>query len=68
MTVLAAILPIAGRLIAAEGHEYGIDSEGHITSQSAIFPDKAELIYGTLASLIIFFRCGSTPGRRSRRR
>jgi F-type H+-transporting ATPase subunit b len=55
MTVLASILPAVGRFVAAEGHEYGIDADGHITSQYALWPDKAELIYGTIASLIIFF-------------
>lgn len=34
--------------------EIGIDSDGHITTHSALLPDKSELIYGTLASLIIF--------------
>jgi F-type H+-transporting ATPase subunit b len=53
MTVLAAIVPTIGRLVASE--EFGIDSDGHITTQYALWPDKAELIYGSLASLIIFF-------------
>ncbi len=55
MTVLAAITTTVGRFVAAGGHEYGIDADGHITTESAILPDQAELIYGTLASLIIFF-------------
>jgi F-type H+-transporting ATPase subunit b len=51
MTVLGTIHLFAAR-VAAE--EFGIDSDGHITTHSAILPDKAELIYGTLASVIIF--------------
>ncbi|MCB0980600.1 MAG: hypothetical protein KDB17_08115 [Ilumatobacter sp.] len=51
MSVLG-IAAIAGRLIA--GEEVGVDSDGHITSHSWLLPDKAELIWGTLSSLLIF--------------
>lgn len=37
-------------LIASEGD---IDKDGHITTSSWIWPDKAEMIYGTIASVII---------------
>lgn len=52
MTVLASIVPTIGRLVAAE--EVVVDSDGHIVTHSPIWPERAELIYGTLASLIIF--------------
>lgn len=55
MTVLASIIPTIGRLIAAGSEEVVVDSDGHIVTHSPIWPEKAELIYGTLASLIIFF-------------
>jgi F-type H+-transporting ATPase subunit b len=51
MRVLEAIHQFGIR-IAAE--EFGVDADGHITTHSSILPDKAEVIYGTLASLIIF--------------
>jgi F-type H+-transporting ATPase subunit b len=53
MTVLASILPAIGHLVAAE--EVVIDSDGHIVTHSPIWPEQAELIYGSIASLIIFF-------------
>jgi F-type H+-transporting ATPase subunit b len=34
--------------------EYGVDVDGHITTHSAIFPEQAEIIYGGLASVIVF--------------
>ncbi|MCU1502011.1 MAG: atpF [Ilumatobacteraceae bacterium] len=40
--------------IRVASEEFGIDAQGHITTASALFPDKAEMIYGTLASVIIF--------------
>ncbi len=54
MTVLASIVPTIGRIFVA-AEDVTIDSEGHIVTHSPIWPEKAELIYGTLASLIIFF-------------
>ena len=51
MTVLASILPTIGRFTA---EDVTIDSDGHIVTHSAIWPERAELIYGTIASLIIF--------------
>ena len=52
MSPLTVIVPAIGRHLA--GEEFGIDSEGHITTHSALLPDKSELIYGTIASVIVF--------------
>ena len=53
MTVLAVIVPAIGHLVASE--DVTIDSNGQIVTHSPIWPEQAELIYGTIASLIIFF-------------
>ncbi|MEO6157427.1 MAG: hypothetical protein ABIQ39_07325 [Ilumatobacteraceae bacterium] len=54
MTVLGIATTFVGRFISEGGHDIGVDSDGHITTASTILPDKAELIYGSLASIIIF--------------
>ena len=54
MTVLASIVPTIGRIVVA-AEDVTIDSEGHIVTHSPIWPEQAELIYGSIASLIIFF-------------
>ncbi|MEO5899429.1 MAG: hypothetical protein ABIR68_04765 [Ilumatobacteraceae bacterium] len=51
MTVLGIVHQFG---IRVAGEEFGVDSDGHITTHSALLPDKSELIYGTIASLIIF--------------
>ncbi|HQV57042.1 MAG TPA: hypothetical protein PKV27_03450 [Ilumatobacteraceae bacterium] len=53
MNVLG-IAHTVGRLIAA-GDEYVIDSEGHVTTHHWLLPETAEIIYGGIASLLIFF-------------
>ena len=46
-------------IIAGAGHlmseEFGIDSDGNVTTHHWLLPEMAEIIYGGLASLIIFF-------------
>ena len=49
MIVAAALMPLA-RLVTAEEHIF--DDKGY-TSTNWLLPEKAELIYGTLASVII---------------
>jgi F-type H+-transporting ATPase subunit b len=45
---------VAGLFIGAEDeHPPPIDDQGYVTSASWIWPEQAELIYGTLASVII---------------
>jgi F-type H+-transporting ATPase subunit b len=34
--------------------DFGIDSDGHVTTHSAIWPERAEIIYGGFASIVIF--------------
>jgi len=51
MTVLGIVHQFGIRFA---GEEFGVDADGHITTHSALLPDKSELIYGTIASLIIF--------------
>jgi F-type H+-transporting ATPase subunit b len=36
------------------GEEFGIDSDGHVTTHSALLPETAEIIAGGIASLLIF--------------
>ena len=43
-----------GRLIAS-GEEFVVDSEGHVTTHHWLLPETAEIIYGGIASLLIFF-------------
>jgi F-type H+-transporting ATPase subunit b len=47
----AAVMPLA-RLLPMAGEHHDFDDKGY-TSNSWILPEKAELIYGTLASVII---------------
>jgi F-type H+-transporting ATPase subunit b len=54
MTVLASILPTIGRFVAAADEEVTIDADGHIVTHSPLWPETPEIIYGGLASLIIF--------------
>ena len=42
-----------GRWVSSE--EVGIDSDGNVTTTHWLLPETAEIIYGGLASLIIFF-------------
>ena len=53
MTVLASIIPTI--LVAAGNEEVTVDSDGHIVTHSPILPETPEIIYGGLASLLIFF-------------
>jgi F-type H+-transporting ATPase subunit b len=65
MSVLG-IIAIAGRFVSEEEHVF--DSEGHITTHSWILPETAEIIYGGIASLIIFwalFKFGGPPIKKS---
>jgi F0F1-type ATP synthase membrane subunit b/b' len=45
-------------IIATTGHfvseEFGIDADGNVTTHHWLLPETAEIIYGGLASLIIF--------------
>ncbi len=52
MNVLG-IAVTAGHFLA--GEEIVVDSQGHVTTHSWILPETAEIIWGGLASLIIFF-------------
>ena len=53
MSVLG-IIATAGRLIAGEEHVV-TDSDGQVVTHSKFLPETAEIIYGGLASLIIFY-------------
>ncbi|MDO8389355.1 MAG: hypothetical protein Q7V57_02620 [Actinomycetota bacterium] len=53
MSVLG-IIATAGRLISAEEHVV-TDADGYVTTHSWILPETAEIIWGGLASLIIFW-------------
>ena len=50
MSALATTIAVTSRLLP--GAEHGVDDKGY-TSHSWIWPEQAELIYGTLASIII---------------
>jgi F-type H+-transporting ATPase subunit b len=50
MSVLANIIVTTSRLLP--GSEFDVDDQG-VTSHHWLWPDKAELIYGTLSSVII---------------
>jgi F-type H+-transporting ATPase subunit b len=50
MSVLGTTIAATSRLLP--GAEHGVDDKGY-TSHSWIWPEQAELIYGTLASVII---------------
>lgn len=41
-------------IIRIASEEFGVDSDGHVTTHSSILPETAEIIFGGLASLIIF--------------
>ncbi|MFZ1491372.1 MAG: hypothetical protein WAS51_15655 [Ilumatobacteraceae bacterium] len=45
LALLAARLPMS---------EFGIDDDGYVTSHHWLWPERAEIIYGGLASIIIF--------------
>lgn len=53
MSVLGIIATHAGHLIA--GEEIVLDKDGHVTTHSWLLPETAEIIYGGIASLLIFF-------------
>ena len=42
-------------IIRIAGEEFGIDSDGHVTTHHWLLPETSEIIWGGLASLIIFF-------------
>lgn len=52
MNVLGAVINVAGRVMPMA--ECGIDSNGECVTAKPILPPMAELLYGGLASLIIF--------------
>ncbi len=41
-------------IIRIASEEFGVDADGHITTKHWLLPETAELIYGGLASLIVF--------------
>jgi F-type H+-transporting ATPase subunit b len=49
------ILGIAATIGNFVAEEFGIDDEGNVTTHHWLFPEQAEMIYGGLASLIIFY-------------
>jgi F-type H+-transporting ATPase subunit b len=51
MSVLANVQALATVFVQAE---YDIDDDGYVTSKDPILPEPAELIYGGLASIIVF--------------
>ena len=54
MSVLGIIATrVAGRLVGSE--EIVLDKDGHVTTHSWLLPETAEIIYGGIASLIIFW-------------
>lgn len=60
MSVLG-IIATAGRVM---GEEIVTDADGHVTTHNWILPETAEIIYGGIASLIIFwalFKFGGPP-------
>lgn len=50
--IIATTARLGGRLIGSE--EVVLDDDGHVTTHSWILPETAEIIWGGLASLIIF--------------
>ncbi|HQZ35583.1 MAG TPA: hypothetical protein PK020_14255 [Ilumatobacteraceae bacterium] len=52
LSIVATTGRIAGRVMS---EEIVTDADGHVTTHSWILPEAAEIIYGSLASLIIFF-------------
>ena len=50
--IIAGTAHLGGRLVS--GEEFGIDSDGHVTTHHWFLPETAEIIWGGLASLIIF--------------
>lgn len=52
MSALTTVTAVAGRLIAAEDGHVPFDDQGY-HSPSWIWPEQAELIYGSLASIIV---------------
>ena len=62
MSVLG-IIATAGRLMSEE-EEFLTDADGHVITHSWLLPETAEIIYGGIASLIIFwalFKFGGPP-------
>lgn len=53
MSVLGITAAI-GRVLAA-GEEFPVDDDGHVTTHSWIWPETAEIIYGLIASAVIFY-------------
>lgn len=53
MSAVATANLLAGRLIAAEGHDIPFDDKGY-TTQHWLLPTKWELIIGSAASIIVF--------------
>ncbi len=51
--IIATAARVGGRLVAEEEHVV-TDSDGHVTTHSWILPETAEIIWGGLASIIIF--------------
>jgi len=41
-------------IVRIASEEFGVDDQGHITTHHWLFPATAELIYGGLASIIVF--------------
>ena len=60
MSVLGIIATHAGHLIA--GEEIVLDKDGHVTTHSWLLPETAEIIYGGIASLLIFFALSKFGG------
>lgn len=50
--IIATHAATAGRLF---GEEIVLDKDGHVTTHSWILPENAEIIYGGISSLIIFW-------------
>jgi F-type H+-transporting ATPase subunit b len=51
--IATALTKAAGTFVAAE--EFGIDDDGNVTTHHWLLPEQSEIIYGGLASLIVFF-------------
>ncbi len=51
--IIATAARIGGRFVSEEEHVV-LDDDGHVTTHSWILPETAEIIWGGLASLIIF--------------
>ena len=52
MSVLG-LMNFASRILVSEDTPH-VDKDGHITTASAFLPEKAELIYGGIAAVIVF--------------